>query len=63
MGLKHALKQLEKLATETESEITFSENGTLDWFWKSLRFQPGIEDVPKLVEAIKVMSAIGFDQQ
>ena len=63
MGLKHSLKQLEKLATETGSEITFMENGTLDWYWKSLRFQPEVEEVPKLVEAIKAMSAIGCCQQ
>jgi hypothetical protein len=39
------------------------ENGTLDWYWKSLRFQPEVEEVPKLVEAIKAMSAIGCSQQ
>jgi hypothetical protein len=59
MGLKHSLKQLGKLAIDTQSEITFSENGSIDWYWKSLRFQPEPEDVPKLVEAIKALTEIG----
>jgi len=61
VGLKHSLKQLEKIAAETNSEITFSEDGTIDWFWMSLRFQPKIEDVPKLIQAITVLTdEIGF---
>jgi hypothetical protein len=63
VGLKHSLKQLEKLATETGCEITFMDNGTLDWYWKSLRFQPNVEEVPRLAEAIKVLSEIGCNQQ
>jgi hypothetical protein len=60
VGLKHSLKQLEKLATETGSEITFMADGTLDWYWKSLRFQPEIEEVPEIIEAIRALNKIGF---
>ena len=63
MGLKHSLKQLEKLAAETGSEITFMRDGTLDWYWKSLRFQPEFSEVPQLVESIKALAAIGFEEQ
>jgi hypothetical protein len=38
-------------------------DGTLDWYWKSLRFQPEFSEVPQLVEAIKALAAIGFEEQ
>lgn len=60
MGLKHSIRQLSKLAEETESEITFSREFGLDWYWKNLRFQPDESQVPKLVEAIKALQEIGF---
>lgn len=60
MGLKHSIRQLRKLAEETESEISFSREFGLDWYWKNLRFQPDESQVQKLVEAIKALQEIGF---
>lgn len=60
MGLKDSLKQLKKIATETESEITFMGDGGFDWYWKSLRFQPELEQIPRLIEALKALNEIGF---
>lgn len=63
MGLKHSFKQLEKLATETGSEITFMADGRLDWYWKSIRIQPTVEQIPQVVEALKSLSDIGCCEQ
>ena len=62
MGLKHSLKQLEKIAAESKSEITFMEDGGIQWYWKGLRFDPKIEDVPKLIQALKELSDIGCEK-
>lgn len=62
MGLKHSFKQLEKLATETGSEITFMSDGRLDWYWKSIRIQPTVEQIPQVIEALKALEDIGCCQ-
>jgi hypothetical protein len=61
MGLKHSIRQIAKLAQETGSEISFSDTFGVDWYWKNLRFQPDESEVPKLVEAIKTLQEIGFE--
>ena len=63
MGIKHSFQQMEKLASETGSEITFMADGRLDWYWKSIRIQPTVEQVPQIVEALKMLMKIGCCEQ
>jgi hypothetical protein len=60
VGLKNSIQTIGRLAKEIDAEITVTESGDLNIFWKSLRFQPSIDEVPKIVEAIKVLTAVGF---
>jgi hypothetical protein len=53
---------MEKLASETGSEITFMADGRLDWYWKSIRIQPTVEQVPQIVEALKTLMKIGCEK-
>lgn len=62
MGLKHSIRQISKLAEDTDSEVTFSERLGFEWYWQDLRFQPEETEIPKLVEAIKTLREIGFSK-
>lgn len=63
MNLNKALREIMKIAEETGSEISISGDDGFDWYWKNLRFQPDEDEVPKLLEAIRIMKSIGFDEQ
>jgi hypothetical protein len=57
------MRQLAKLAEETGSEISFAKDCYVDWYWHNLRFQPDEKDIPRLVEAIRTLQEIGFEDQ
>ena len=63
VGLKRSWQQLSKIAEETGSEITFMADGSIQWYWRCLRFDPEVEDVPRLIQALKELSDIGCEQQ
>lgn len=60
MGLKHSIQTISKLAKAIDAEITVMESGEFSIFWKHLRFQPTVDEIPKMIEAIKSLTDIGF---
>lgn len=60
MGLKNSIQTISRLAKTIDAEITVMESGEFSIFWKHLRFQPAIDEIPKMIEAIKALTDIGF---
>lgn len=61
MQINEAAKIICEISEKAGLEFAFTEHGTIDLYWKSIRIQPEIKDLGKVLRAIGVLNNVGAE--
>jgi len=61
MQVSDAVKTICEISEKAGLEFAFTEHGTIDIYWKSIRIQPEIKDLGKVLRAIGVLNNVGAE--